>query len=285
MSVKLLLLRYSQFVLACVFAPQLFAHAAVDEQLASTDAKIRQQPNNAELYIHRGRLLLEAGYLEDAEDDFSHALALDGKLQAGHFFLASVYLQANAPQNAEHETLQFIRLANKGDVGSLARGYRQLGHSYWQQGKQREAAEAYRSAIYYATEPAPDQYIECAAAFMALDKSQQLKALVVLDQGLAKLGPLVALQEAAINAELQLGDTHAAISRLDTLVAQVKRPAFWLYRKAQVLAKARRFEEAKHSFSDALEAIGQLRPQQRQLRATAQLKSDIMAALAALPTK
>ncbi len=56
-----------------------------DLALADLDAAIDHTPRDAELYTARGLVLLQAGWPDDAEADFAHALRLDPTQWLAHY--------------------------------------------------------------------------------------------------------------------------------------------------------------------------------------------------------
>lgn len=83
-----------------------------------------------------------------------------------------------------------------------------------------------------------------------------------LDQGMRHLGPLVSLQHYAISLELQRNQYNAALVRLDQIAAKSSRKETWLLRRAEIMAKAGRNNEAMDALNNALAAL-HLLPQHR----------------------
>ncbi|MGR9037188.1 MAG: tetratricopeptide repeat protein [Gammaproteobacteria bacterium] len=262
-----------------------FSHGAIHDQLKSTDERIKKEPDNAELYIHRGRLYLDDGHIGHARENFRRALALDPRQRAAHYFLADALLKDGDALGAEQEAQIFIASLTPADKGGLVRGYRLLGRSLTDQEKHVDAANAYRRAIDHAGEPGPDQFIECASAYSAAGSGYRQKALQTLDEGLTRLGLLSTLQEAAVEIEIQSGNTDGAVRRLDSLIALGKRREHLLYRKGAVLAQAHQGDEAGQAYEEALSAIKELKPNRRNSKAVQKLQADIEAGLKALKKK
>lgn len=267
-------------VLQCGWAALVMAHDAPDHQLVETSVKIRKQPKDAGLYLHRGRLNLDLEHLRDAEADFRKALQVDPALASAHYFLAETLLKAKQAQAAEAEARAFIASLNPDESGGLLRGYRLLGKSLALQGRARDAAETFRRAIGYSPRPEPEQYAECARAYSQSGTDGVALALTVLDEGMAKLGPLASLQADAIEMDLQAGRLDEALSRLDRQIAAGQGSEFPLFRKGEILAGAKRTAEAQVAFEQAFAAIS-ARPVLRQSTpALVKLRDDIRQRLA-----
>lgn len=262
--------------LAVLLAARLAgAHGAVHEQIERLDARIAGEPGSADLYLQRGRLFLEDRHFEEAGRDFRRALQIDPHLRAAHYFHGDALLKSGDAAGAEREARAFLAALGREDRGGLMRGSRLLGQSLAEQGKPLEAADAFRTALGHAPEPDPAHYRECAAAFLAAGPAHRERALEILDSGIARLGPLPALQEMAVDVELQAGRPDAAVKRLDGLIAQGQGRERWLLRKGDILQQAGRTAEARRVFEEALAAIESLPPGRRSTRALRELEGEI----------
>ena len=248
-------MHFCLILLVLLFSPAILAHGLIHEQLKSTDQRIAKEPNNAALYVHRGRLYLDEDHIDLAIKDFRRALKIEPSHRAAHYFLGEALLNQQDLVGAERESRAFIAALGEDDNGGLMRGYRLLGHSLMGQHKSLEAAEAYQMAIKHAVEPTPSLYLECAAAYRSAGKENLPKALAILDEGITKLGPLTSLQEAAIEIDLQENQVEAGIARLDSLIALGKGTEYWLFRKGDLLIRAGRNAEGCQAYKQALAAI------------------------------
>ena len=89
------------------------------------------------------------------------------------------------------------------------------------------------------------------------------RAIRGLDEGIAQLGPVVTLQLAAVDFEVELGRIDPALDRFDRIAARSARKESWQLRRAVILEQAGRSEEAVDSFEDALVGLREL-PESRQ---------------------
>jgi hypothetical protein len=120
----------------------------------------------------------------------------------------------------------------------------------WVGGRADAAHADYSQALQWLAQPTPELYLERAALPLPADK-----ILAGLDEGLARLGPVVALSERALALEVQLGRTDAAVARLDALAVSAERKETWLKRRGDLLAAAGRTAAAHASYRAALDAI------------------------------
>ena len=125
----------------------------------------------------------------------------------------------------------------------------------------------------------PPIYLERARALAKAEAENLRDAVRGLDEGLARLGPVVTLQLLALDLELQMPDYPAALSRLDAITLHATRKEMWLARRGDVLQQAGREADAKVAWEAALAALAQLPPQRRDTRAMKALESRVRASL------
>ncbi len=258
MSLRLRLLALG-FALA---APALLAH---EENSAQLDALIAQNPDCADL------LLLRAEHHEShaewalAEADVRGAAALESETPRVALALGRIAFGRGAFAEARKRfDAVLARMPDDAETRVWrARTQVKLGDDL--------AAEAdYSRALALVAQPTPELFLE--RAKLALPPA---KLLAGLDEGLAKLGPVVALLERALALELGLGRTEAALARLDALAATAERRETWLKRRGDILAAAGRSAEARASYAAALEAIQALPAWLRETPETAALAATL----------
>jgi tetratricopeptide (TPR) repeat protein len=110
---------------------------------------------------------------------------------------------------------------------------------------------------------------------VAEGKEHQSKALEGIEEGIARLGPLVVLQSTALDLEVQLRRYDNALARLDRIASQARRQESWLARRGDILRQAGRPEEAQAAFALALAAIDKLAPAQRNVPAIQDLRTRL----------
>jgi tetratricopeptide (TPR) repeat protein len=142
------------------------------------------------------------------------------------------------------------------------------------------AAADWNAAIERLRSPTPDDYLARLEAQLAA--GQHEAALRGLDQGMARLGPLAALEQPAIELELRARRWDAALGRLERLAAQSPRKETFHQRRGEILLAAGRRSEARTAFRAALAAITALPPHLRATQTTAELELKAKQSLAAL---
>ena len=258
------------------------AHGAVHEQIDALTAQISQAPRNAGLYVMRGELLSEHGDWEAALSDFHRAGQLNPGLSIIDLARGKTLFQAGQLSSAKQALDRYlIRQPHHTDaLISRARVHAQLG--------QLEAGVAdYTRAIDDLARlghPNPDYYFQRARLVAARGRSFVPEALRGLDEGLVALGPLATLQLYAIELELTIGRTEAALARLDSIATQQShRPEAWLTRRGEILEQGGRARDARAAYEKALAAIDALSPRYRGTRATLELEARLRRTLDRLP--
>ena len=140
-------------------------------------------------------------------------------------------------------------------------------------------------AIELAKEPRPEWFLERQRAQLALSGDRTAEALAGLDEGIAKLGELPALQLAAIDLETQRRDFDAALRRLDTILAASERKERWLLRRGDLLQSAGRPAEAQAAYLAARDAFAMLNPRQQRALAMLDFRRELDGKLAAPPAR
>jgi len=273
-------LRAAAHGVACVVflaaASPLLAHGDVHDQIDALTKRIAAEPENAELRLRRGELRRVHGDTELALADYREAARLDPSLEAVGLCVARAFLEGGRPAEAA-PPLERALARRPDDAEALllrARVHAALGET-------ARAAALFPRALAAAKSPTPDLYAETARALAADGRRED--ALAALESGLSRLGHPVSLEEAALEMELALGRTDAALARLGRLASASKRPERWLARRAEVLERAGRPVEAREAFTSAVHAIETLPPRLRASRATAALEESVRAGLARVP--
>jgi predicted negative regulator of RcsB-dependent stress response len=108
--------------------------------------------------------------------------------------------------------------------------------------------------------------------------SQDL-ALLALDEGIARLGPVVTLELEAIDLTVRGKRYDEALLRLDRIASQTPRKETWLERRGDVLEKAGRLSEAREAYQAAFDALSLLPAWTQETQASttvrARLRTDL----------
>ncbi len=257
--------RAAVFVLALLCVTISRAHPEIDEALARLASRLTATPDDAALYLARGDLyakhadwpLAEANYLRAAElSPRLPGLALSRgalALATGQFAEARAFLDRALADSPADPTALVLR----------ARTLAQL--------RLPSAALAdFAAVLRLLPSPAPELYLERAALF-----ASPTEALRSLDEGIARLGPVLTLDLRALDLEISLSLTDAALSRLDRLASTSENPAPYLKRRGDLLTAAGRATEAHSAYTRALAAVTALPAWLAKSPATARLSAEL----------
>jgi len=234
--------------------------------------EIAAHPHDARLYLRRGELHRFHGELRAALADYERAQSLDPTLAEADLGRGRALLEANRAHAARHSLTHFVHARPKDPDGHI-----ELARCLVRLARPAEAAAEYSRAIAVAPRPTPDSYVERANALAAAGRREE--AIRGLDDGLRRLGPVVSLQEVAIENEVARKNWDGALARVDSVAALSPRRESWLVRRAEILTAAGRPREARATYREALAAIGTLPPRLRETRAMRRLEAQVMRSL------
>jgi tetratricopeptide (TPR) repeat protein len=271
-------LRHSLALVACLsLLPGLAAaHGDLHEQIAALSQRIARDPANPDLLLRRGELHRQHRDWEAALADYDRAARLAPALPVVDYLRALVWLESGTPEQALSALDRFLaQQPNHGDAHvARARALRRLG-------RPRDAADELGRALALLSRPTPDHYLEHARALADADDLDG--AVAALDDGQARLGRVVSLQLAAVDLEVRRERWDAALMRLERTAAATA-PA-GMVRRASILERAGRHDEARRAYAGAAAAIERLPESRRRTRATDALSQEIQAALARLTAR
>jgi tetratricopeptide (TPR) repeat protein len=249
------------------------AHDGLHEQIDAASREIAADPTNATLYVKRGELYRLHRAWARAARDYDEALRRDPALSTVHLARGRMLTESGRHSAA---LIAFDRyIAREGEKPhALVERARVLVAL----DRPRDAAVDYTRALQLLAEPEPEYYVERAGALDAAGATDE--AIRSLDEGVARLGPLVTLELAALSLERKAGLFDAALARVERLADGAPRKESWLVLRGEILARAGRVGEARRAFAAALEAIAALPDHRRSVRAVRDLEARARRGLA-----
>ena len=254
------------------------AHGSLEEQIAFVTKEITAHPDDPRLSVRRGELHRYDGHTRAALEDFDRALRIDPSIAEAHLGRGRTLLAANRPRAAQQALREYLRLRPSDPEGHIA-----LARSLGKVARPGDAADEYSRAIALLPRPGPDVFLERARALA--DAGRAADAIRSVDQGLAQLGPIVALQTVAIDLEVRRKNWDAALARLDRAAAPFARRETWLARRGEILVAAGRPQEARAAFAAALTSIDSLPERLKRTRAVSRLEENVRRSVAALENR
>ncbi len=250
------------------------AHLDSLAALGHLHEQIESEPDNAELFLRRGNLNVEARRWDEALSDYERAGRLDetGRevldLNRGH-----VFLSAGWPLTATFYLRRFVE-----QHGPSAQAYLDLARAARLRGRVDESVEFFEKLISLTPTPHPDRFIEWARVYAEAGRTAQ--AIAVLDRGVDTIGPASGLHLAALDLEIESGLDDDALERLDRLSRDSYRPELWSIRRADLLIEKSRYAEAQQQLEATLQVLVARPPHRRNTAAMQELERAVQVRLA-----
>jgi tetratricopeptide (TPR) repeat protein len=218
----------------------------LDEQIAALTAQIKKEPTNAELLLRRSEVHRWHAEFVLAVADIDAAARLQPGWAKVSLARAFTFYAAGQEKEAMAAVQEFLK-----HEPAHAEGLALRARCHLKLGQPAAAVADYSAALKVFAEPSPDLFVERARLQASLGRLGE--AVRGLDEGLARLGPVPALQRLAIEYERQEGDFHEALKRVEKFMAHapVKEPGLVL--RAEVLEQAGRLPEAREAYRQLLE--------------------------------
>ncbi len=231
----------------------------------------------ADLYIRRGELFRHQQQWEKADADFTAAAKQDPTLTLVDFFRARTWLEAGAPAKALPLSDRYTASAPDEPEGRFLRG-----DILAALGRHDAGALEYAEGIRRAPTPRPEHYLRRARFLAAAPSADTAGVIAALDEGITRLGPVIALIDYAISLELERRNFDAALARIQQVMTHTPRRERWLARQGDILVNSGRTAEAVTAYRAALAAIADLPERYRDTVPMEKLTVDVRAALARL---
>ncbi|NIP38255.1 MAG: tetratricopeptide repeat protein [Candidatus Dadabacteria bacterium] len=230
--------------------------------------KIKDDPQNPELYFKRASQHRYAGHFERSLADFIKAKSLDPEYSLVDLGMGLVFLDSGWYKTAEVYLKSFLKNSPYHIVGMTS-----LARTLARQQRGRESAALYMQISKNIDKPAPEFYLEMADSYL-LTKNYP-EAIKALDTGIDKLGHITSLDQKALEIELLTVNRTAALLRLDSLIKYSPQKERWLYEKGQVLESEGNYKQAEASYLKALDHYNSRPPKRRNIPVLLKLKETI----------
>jgi tetratricopeptide (TPR) repeat protein len=168
------------------------AHDAIENQVHRLGHQIEAHPQDADLYLQRGRAWLEVRQYDKANADFRQALVLQpADYVVAYFYLAESDLAAGHYDAAEENAQRYLQHTTTLNNTIRANAWWLLGDILAARQKNREAVLAYQHAWQLQQPVSPDMVLRYARV---LEQEKQWdQAIAVLESGQQQLGTLPTL--------------------------------------------------------------------------------------------
>jgi predicted Zn-dependent protease len=255
--------------LSCAIPFLSFAHGDLHEVIEGVSRAISNAPEDATLYFRRAELLRLHQSWAEAEADYAKAETLAPSMNPVKLGRAQVRLAQGDEEGALQLLDEFLSARPGHPEGRMLRARLLEKNGEWQKADLDLAV---------AVESSPEPHYASLRAELLQRQGQTGAAVRCLDETSARLGRVPVLEQQALAIEEQAGFTDAALSRLDGFIAREPRPDIWLARKAHLLEKAGRTEEAQTAWYRASAAFEKIPSEKRSLEINRKLADEIAAA-------
>jgi tetratricopeptide (TPR) repeat protein len=238
-------------VAGTLLATDLRAHGDSDAALQRLDAELAARPQDAELWRSRAVLLRRSRDFERAHADLDRAVGQGLDPALAHRDRGLLWMEEGRLVEAEAD----LRAAR--DLAPLALPTL-LAHARVLAKLERfdAAAAAYARLVELAPRSDPDVRLERVRTIAASGSADAATAAIrEADAAIAALGPIPALDQAALALELRAGRTDAALERIDRMLRRAGRNESLLLQRAGILERAGREKAAKAAYAETLATI------------------------------
>jgi tetratricopeptide (TPR) repeat protein len=245
------------------------AEDEISEMLEVLTQQIEAAPNNPDLLLQRARMFMVAKKYDQAMADLNFAARLkpSAELQREK---ARVLIEGGWSEDGLKQANTYIA-ANPNDSDAYALRAR-LNSKL---GKIDEANRDYSLALQNSREPALDLYFEQARMLNQAGGAYLKDALTTINDGIQRIGPVITLEQAALELEQRQGSYDAALKRLDGVIQRMPLKDTFMAQRGDILAQAGRYDEAKTAYQGALDEIGKLPPFKKNLPAKQELEKQL----------
>jgi len=257
-------------------APALRAHGDLHNQIADLDRRIAAAPSDAALVLRRAELRRIHREWAAADADYARVLALEPRHPEAGWLRARSVLEAGDAAAALAQLDRYLAQHPEHAGARLTRARALVASA-----RSAEAVADFALAVETLPQPEPDHFLEWVEAQRAAGLPPEAQ-LATIDRGLRRLGPVPALAALALEIELGTGRFDDALARLDALAAVAARKEALLFRRAQVLERAGRRDEAVGAYRASLDAIERLPEALRGVKAIGHLAEQARQALRGL---
>jgi tetratricopeptide (TPR) repeat protein len=274
-----------------VVSSGLSASAHVDPELHARQVgeRLEHDAEHAErLHLRRGVLHAKSKRWTEAIRDFDQALHHDPTLHEARLRKAGALLDGGCHDQAAIEAEAFLE-HNPDDPQALitwARAVDQLdepGLGRRHAGKRHEALFAFDSALAQFEHPAPSVFVERARMVLRADETAFDRAIVGLEKGMRRVGPVSTLLLEAVAIERRAGRPHRALERLEVLLDGSGAHPRWLLLEGELLEEIGRHRQARAAYQRSLEWVAKLPASRRSTDAMRRLHASASQRLQRLP--
>lgn len=205
------------------------AHPELAAQSEQLDRALKEQPTSIRLLIRRGDIYRREGNFPAAAQDFSAARKLEPDNPELDFYQGRLLLDMGRPQEADELLSHWISHHPDNATARLLRGDARM-----QLNQPVAAAEDYAHAIGLSERPSPGVYLLQANALQVAGQDYWQQALSVINAGLEKFPLEVSLLGLGMDIALESGQADLARKYFERVPTAVRALPQWQARAASL---------------------------------------------------
>ena len=200
-------------------AKPLYAHGDLHKRIVKATKSINADPENEELYLHRGKLYYQHEEFNKGIADLHKAIEKGYEGEQVHLFLSKCYYAIADYSKAEDEIKQYFAISPDHVVA-----HNLYGKILYGQKRFSLSATEFEYVINHATEQLPENYINAATSWIGLNTEEGLdKGISILQKGISEQGHLISLQQHLIKVLLDVKRYDQAILIQESIIESQNR--------------------------------------------------------------
>ena len=256
----------------CFHVPLLFSHGDVHERIKALSEEIKANPDSVALYLVRGEMYHAHQLYKKAIKDFKTCKRKGLKSNRVYLSLAKSYHERGKSRKALR---QLKRILNK--EPQYVRALRLQGNILLDEGNFCAARVPLEEVIEILKDRQVENYLELAAAHQdCTDSGSKGKAILVLEKGIADLGPLLILFERLKNIALQQQDYKTAIEQQDAIIKYSIRKEKPYFERALLYTEISETEKAQNDLKTSQSLVRKLPIRFQQMESIQKLQRQIV---------
>ncbi len=255
-----------------------FSHGDLEERIAELDEAIEAHPDSAELYMKRGSLQYQHQSHLNALVDFHQAIERGYEEPELYFQLAKTHLALKNYYQCELYLEQILE-----ESPNHVQYLRLMADSYMEQACYDDAALLYEKVIRFSNKRIIENYLEASNAWASCaTKYCRNQSIVMLENGIRDLGPLLVLYKTMVKRFVEFGDYELALKGQSRVIELMDRKEFALVERASIYIADNQGDKALADLNKAKAEIRTLpnrlqsRPAIKDLLATIESKIEAL---------